>query len=198
MRTVLLLVAAILAAGVPAPVGAQLRPVFHGTLSVLGGSGRLDARIGTGLLKVKRWVFNQSRDSDGMAPGSEPIVIGIGETNRLVIPAGQLRQSRNGKRFTYRNPGATQGVRSFAMRRLKNAPDGTVRYRVALTVVGVDLSRLVVESPTCTPLAVVVGDDDGFSGVDTRAPGHPSWGQPAAGAGRLFRRRRMALALNPA
>lgn len=166
-----LLCALLVAAGVPALVRAQQPPVFHGTLSVVGGSGKLDTNVGTGMLKVQKWVFNQSRDSNGMAPDTEPIVIGIGETNRLVIPAGQLRPSRNGKRFTYRNAGSTQGVRSFEMRRLKDAPDGTVRYRVALTLVGVDLSRLVVESPTCTPLAVVVGDDDGFSGVDLERPG---------------------------
>ena len=153
-----------------APAAAQLRPVFHGVLSVKGGAGRLDQRAGIGSLQVKNWVFNLSRDSDGIAPATEPIVIGIGENDQLVIPAGQVKASRNGKRFAYRNPGTPRGVRSFMMRRLKDEADGTMRYAVALSVVGADLSALVTNSPSCVPLAVIVGDDDGFSGVDIERP----------------------------
>jgi hypothetical protein len=162
-----LLVAAAVASG---PVAAQLRPVFHGVLSVKGGGGRLDQTAGIGSLTVKNWVFTLSLDSDGIAPATESIVIGIGENDQLVIPAGQVKASRNGKRFTYRNRGIPRGVRSFAMKRLEKAPDGTMRYAVTLSVVGADLSKLVTSSPTCVPLAVIVGDDDGFSGVDIERP----------------------------
>jgi len=30
----------------------------------------------------------------------------------------------------------------------------------------VDLSQLVLSNPVCQPLAVIVGDDDGFTGAD--------------------------------
>ena len=156
---------------VTAPAWAQPRPVFHGVLSVRCGAGSLDETAGIGSLRVKHWVLSLARDSDGIAPGEEPIVIGVGENDQLVIPAGRVRTSRNGKRFTYRNPGIPRGVRSLTMKRLKNARDGTVRYRVSLALVGADLSRLVTDSPSCIPLAVIVGDDDGFSGVDIERPG---------------------------
>jgi len=149
---------------------AQLRPVFHGVLSVKGGSGSIDHGAGIGALRVKRWVFTLSLDSDGISPATEPIVIGVGENDQLVIPAGQVKMSRNGKRFTYRSPGIPRGVRSLTMKRLKDAPDGTRRYATALSVVGADLSKLVTSSPTCVPLAIIVGDDDGFSGVDIERP----------------------------
>lgn len=167
MRVAALVLAAAVAGG---PVAAQLRPVFHGVLSVKGGAGRLDQTAGIGSLRVKKWVFNLSLDSDGIAPASEPIVVGIGDNDQLVIPAGQMKASRNGRRFTYRNPGIPRGVRALTMKRLQDAPDGSMRYAVALSVAGADLSKLVTNSPSCVPLAVIVGDDDGFSGVDIERP----------------------------
>jgi hypothetical protein len=160
----------LLVALIGAPAAAQVRPTFHGGLSVRRGAGRLDQNAGIGSLKVKNWVFNLARDSNGISPGTEPIVIGIGDNDQLVIPAGQVKTSRNGKRFIYRNPRVPRGVRSFTMKRLKNAADGTMRYAVTLSVAGADLSALVTSSPTCVPLAVIVGDDDGFSGVDIERP----------------------------
>jgi hypothetical protein len=37
--------------------------------------------------------------------------------------------------------------------------------------VGIDLSELMLSLPVCNPMAVIVGDDDGFSGVEFDRPG---------------------------
>jgi hypothetical protein len=42
---------------------------------------------------------------------------------------------------------------------------------VAFTLVGIDLSTLVLSYPFCSPMAILVGDDDGFSGVQFDRPG---------------------------
>jgi hypothetical protein len=165
---VLVTVACLALAGGPA--SAQ-EPLFHGVLSVRPASGGIDKDVGTGSLRVKNWEFRLSPDSNGIAPDAEPIILAIGESERLVIPAGQVRASRNGKRFVYRNPKIPRGVRSFEMRRLKNDGAGLARYRVRFSIVGVDFSSLTIQFPDCKSLAVIVGDDDGFTGVDIDRPG---------------------------
>ena len=96
-------------------------------------------------------------------------MIAIGESERLVIPVGEVKASRSGKKFTYRNPTVPRGIRMFQMRRLKDDSNGIQRYRVRFSLVGIDLSGLLIEFPLCKSLAVIVGDDDGFSGRRPRS-----------------------------
>jgi hypothetical protein len=87
------------------------------------------------------------------------------------VPAGQVKASKNGKTFVYRNPKVTRGVRLLKIRRLKNDGDGTPRYSFTFSLVNIDLSFMVDQYPLCTPMAIIVGDDDGFSGVELDRPG---------------------------
>ena len=73
-----------------------------------------------------------------------------------------LKASRNGRVFTYRAPRGTPAP-AVKLLRLKLRRDGW--YGVDLTLTGVDLTRLMVEDPVCLPTAIIIGDDDGFSGV---------------------------------
>jgi hypothetical protein len=166
-------IAAIVGAAVLAGSGlvhAQV-PVHHGSLTIRSARGRIDKNTGIGSLRVKNWDLLVAFDSDGIAPDREPILIAIGETERLVIPSGQVRASRNGRVFTFRNPKVRRGVRFFQMRKLKNSGGAKERYRVRFSLTGIDLSGLLLEYPLCKSLAVIVGDDDGFEGVDLTRPG---------------------------
>src|SRR5262249_61084344 len=88
----------------------------------------------------------------------------------LFVRAGQVKASKNGKRFVYRNPSTTRGVQMLQIKRLKDDGDGTPRYRFTFTV-KIDLSFILSEYPLCSPMAVIIGDDDGFSGVELDRPG---------------------------
>jgi hypothetical protein len=146
-------------------------PIYHGVLSVRPARGGFDKNGGDASLRVRNWNLRLTTDSNGIYPDREPVQIDVGDTEQFFVPAGEVRVSKNGKRFTYRNAATSRGVRALNIRRLKNDPDGTVRYRIAFSLVGVNLSSLVVSFPICTPLAVIVGDDDGFSGVEFDRPG---------------------------
>jgi hypothetical protein len=162
------LVAAVLLPALPAR--AQ-EPLFHGVLSIKPALGGIDKEIGIGSLRVRTWDLCLVSDSNGIAPDREPVIIALGESERLVIPAGEVRASRNGRKFTYRNPNVSRGIRFFQVRQLKDDPLCGARYRVGFSLVGIDLSRLVVEFPICMSLAVIVGDDDGFSGIELTKAG---------------------------
>jgi hypothetical protein len=54
---------------------------------------------------------------------------------------------------------------------LKNDGDGTPRYSFTFSLVNIDLSFMVDQYPLCTPMAIIVGDDDGFSGIELDRPG---------------------------
>jgi hypothetical protein len=162
------LAAAVLLAG--AEAGAQA-PLYHGTLTIRPARGGIDKANGIGSLKVNNWDLLLNFNSNGIFPDREPIIVAIGETERLVIPAGEVRASRNGKVFTFRNPKVPRGVRFFQMRKLKDSAGAQARYRVRFSLVGIDLSGLLIEFPLCKSLAVIVGDDDGFEGVDLDRPG---------------------------
>jgi len=137
----------------------------HGQLTVLRpGRGTIDPNSGNAAFKFRGWQLIPAVDSDGISPGTEPIEIGIAE-ERFLIPVGLLKVSKNGKRFSYRAK-TDRGIRNFL---LKLRPDGT--YRVSLSLSGVDLSALVIKDPPlCLPFAIIIGNDDGFSGVSFDRP----------------------------
>ncbi|HXJ32682.1 MAG TPA: hypothetical protein VMS22_01465 [Candidatus Eisenbacteria bacterium] len=144
-----------------APQRASAQPVNHGRLVIRPGKGRVDPNTGSAMLSVRRWDFTLSPTTDGISPATEPVIIAIAEET-FRIPAGMLKESKSGKRFSYKSR-TDRGVRSF---RLILNQDGTYRVRFALA--GVDFSRLLLlDRPVieCMPFAVIVGNDDGFSGV---------------------------------
>jgi len=171
--------ALMLAAAAPAP-RAQVTtatPVHHGKLFMLPAVARIDNATGIGNLRVRSWQLQLADGSNGIFPGSEPVVLAFGEESFL-LPGGSLTPSRNGKVFTYRAP-ADAGPRAFRLFRIRQRPDGSCAsgsqrpcYSVSFTVTGLDLSQLVLQNPLCLPLAVIVGDDDGFRGIYLTRRGH--------------------------
>ena len=77
-----------------------------------------------------------------------------------------------GLSYVYRAKAKTAGPRAIMYFRLTPQVDGT--YVVRFKIRGLDLSRLLVEDPVCTPFAVIIGDDDGFSGVAITSPSFQS------------------------
>jgi len=164
-----LAVALLLAAAAPT-ARAQVStatPIHHGTLLIRGAAGRIDDSTGIGTLRVRRWLLTLADGSNGIFPGQEPVVVALGEES-YVLAAGSLVPSRNGKVFHYRAP-ADAGPRAIRSFRIAQRPGGS--YRVSFSLIGLDLSQLVLQTPVCMPLAVIVGDDDGFTGALLARPG---------------------------
>jgi len=164
MRPLLLAGIVLLATAVTAP--AQI-PVYHGVLDVEPAGGTFNTTTGMAVVKVRRWRLHLAAGSNGIFPDREPILLEIRDplTDRattLNLAAGMMKASANGKAFTYRAPHGTPppAVRVF---QLKLRKDGW--YSVILTLTGVDLSPLLVQAPVCFSTTIIVGDDDGFSGV---------------------------------
>ena len=157
-----LVVAFALAAPSPARAQSSLK---HGQLSVARAArGTIDLDSGNASFKVKNWGLVLASDSDGVNPADEPFTIAIGE-ERILLPAGELRASKNGKRFRY----ASRDDRGFQQVKLVRMPDGIIR--VSFKLAGVNLSGLIIgDPPLCLPFAVIIGDDDGFSGVSFDRP----------------------------
>jgi hypothetical protein len=101
---------------------------------------------------------SDGRVSNGIDPAHEPVIFAIGE-QRFLIPAGKLHPSRSGTRFKYVSR-FRGGVRSF---RIWLRPDGS--YGVRFAINGIDLSPLTGDVSICVPAAVIIGDDDGFIGL---------------------------------
>lgn len=146
-------------------------PIYHGVLGIRPAGGGIDSLSGKISLNVKNWTFRLDPGSDGLFPSNEPIVFALGDTEQWLLPAGALVPNRKGNRFTYVNPNKKldRGIRLF---RVVLAKDGS--WRVKFKVVGVEVPRLTVQSPICEPLAVIIGDDDGFSGVRLTRPDGPN------------------------
>ncbi len=153
----LLLPVAVASAGEP--------PVFHGVLGIRPAPGNIDNETGIGALAVKRWTFTETPDSNGLNPDQEPVIVAFGDVERLVLPAGALEANKRRTRFRYRDKDVKRGIKKLELFR---RPNGT--WRVSFTLVGIDLSPLTFRFPSCEALAVIVGDDDGFSGVEFDRP----------------------------
>lgn len=144
-----------------AEISETLTPKYHGALQPQPVSGRIDPETGISRLVVKGWLLRPAVDSNGVFPADEPVLVAIGEES-FRIDKGLLRPSRRGRRFFYRSAGSVQrGVRSM---RLRLRPNGD--YDVRLVLFNLSLGRLLFDYPQCVPMAVIVGDDDGFTGVD--------------------------------
>ena len=147
-----------------AQISTTATPVYHGKLRIIRPAvGRLDMATGLGTLSVRGWRLKLKEGSNGIFPGEEPVVVALGEES-FRLDAGALTPSRNGKVFRYRAPpdAAPRAFRSF---RIARRPGGA--YMVSFTLIGVDMSILVLQNPApCQPLALIVGDDDGFTGAN--------------------------------
>lgn len=139
-------------------------PIFHGRLTAGSGKGRIDPNTGNTTFSIRRWGLKLTSDSNGIDPAVEVMIIAVAEES-FRIPEGMLKRSRSGRRFTYRTT-TNRGVRMIQLTR-----DAEGGWRIRFTLAGVELSSLLVlDPPLCLPLAVIVGDDDGFTGVSFDKP----------------------------
>ena len=168
-RPATLAVALLLAPAAPtarAQISTGATPVHHGELDIRPAVGTINGATGIGTLRVRRWRLVLAETSNGIFPGQEPVVVALGEES-FVLAAGSLTPSRHGKVFRYRAP-ADAGPRGFRFFRIARRANGS--YRVRFTLIGIDLSALVLQTPVCQPMAVIVGDDDGFTGAFLTRP----------------------------
>jgi len=153
-------------------------PIYHGVLGFLPAKGKIDRTTGIASLKVNHARFLLSPLSDGIFPDREPILIALGPNNTFGLDAGMLKSSHKGKVQTYRAPkGTTSGIITFRMKQIAGpGPAGASRgaYAVNFALKGLNVALLNVQDPLCLPMAVIVGDDDGFSGVQLTSPSFQS------------------------
>jgi len=149
-------------------------PKYHGVLGFLPAKGKIDRTTGIASLKVKHARFLLSPVSDGLFPDREAVLIALGPKNDFSIDAGMLKSSHKGKVLTYSAPkSTTSGILSFRIWQIAGpGPAGASRgaYGIRFTLKGLNVAQLNVQDPLCLPMAVIVGDDDGFSGVVLTSP----------------------------
>ena len=158
------LVAALVWPASSGAISTTATPIYHGKLELQPSRGTINPDNGEATLTVRRWRLALTDDSDGIFPDLEPVVVDIGDDS-FRLEAGMLKKSRSGKRFTYRSSAPASPIRFVKVRLL---PEGA--YLVSFSVRGLQLYRLVLRSPRCLPTAFIVGDDDGFSGLDLSNP----------------------------
>jgi hypothetical protein len=144
-------------------------PIYHGILGFLPAKGKIDRTTGIASLKVRQARLLLSPTSDGVFPDSEPILVALGE-NTFNLGAGMLKASHGGKLLSYRAPrnGDPSGILSFRIWQIAGpgaAGASKGAYGIRFKLRGLNLALLDVQDPLCLPMAVIVGDDDGFSGV---------------------------------
>ena len=158
-----ILVALALGLGLGTSAGAQ--DINSGQLRVTrAAKGKINLDSGQASFKIRGWEILLADDTDGVDPATETITIGLGE-ERFLIPTEDVRVSKNGKKFTYRAK-VDRGVQLLTMVMTKEGP-----IRVTAKLAGVDLSAMLIrDPPLCLPMAVIIGNDDGFSGVSFDRP----------------------------
>ena len=171
---------ALLTCGARASVAQVVCPIYHGVLGFLPAKGKIDRTTGVASLRVAHARLLLNPTSDGIFPDREPILVALGQNNQnnFRLDAGMLKASHNGKVLTYRAPrNTTSGILSFRIWQIAGpgAP-GASRgaYGLRFTLRGLDLGLLNTQYPLCMPMAVIVGDDDGFSGVTLTRPSFQS------------------------
>ena len=153
-------------------------PTNHGVLGFLPAKGKIDRTTGIASLKVQHARLLLSPTSDGVFPDREPILVALGD-NAFSLGAGMLKASHAGKVLSYRAPrnGDPSGILSFRIWQIAGpGAAGASRgaYGIRFTLRGLNLTLLDVQDPLCLPMAVIVGDDDGFSGVVLTSPSFQS------------------------
>jgi hypothetical protein len=144
-------------------------PVFHGTLQLARGRGSFDGRSGAARFTVRHWRMVLADGSNGVFPSQEPIVIAVGAYQFRLEP-GALKVDRAGRHFRHR---AAKGAARRGILRLDMKRKSSTEYDLSFTLADVQIFQLTEQTPVCMPMAVIIGDDDGFSGVDFDRPGFP-------------------------
>lgn len=157
LRSSVLVVALLVSSATPLWAGV---PIYHGQLAVGAARTTIDDASGNVVMTVRNFLFRPDLGSNGMFPAEEQVTIGLG-IDSLLLPAGSLVPNKKGTKFTYRSPGGRDRDITFFRMSLTPAGDWKVKFKV----VGMSLSQLTIVSPSCESLAVIVGDDDAFSGV---------------------------------
>lgn len=141
-------------------------PVHHGTLALARAYGAIDPASGAAALRAKRWSLTLAARSNGVFPESEPVLVAIGE-EVFLLPGGSLRARGRSSTLVYRAPkNQRRGIRSIRL-----TPRIGGDWLVHVTLANIELSRLLLQDPSCVPIAIIVGDDDGFSGIQIRRAG---------------------------
>lgn len=159
---VALLVAVGVTPALAQPVTGVVKPIHHRALEVKPARGRIDPGSGVATITLNGWGLGPLPTSNGVFPDLEHIRIWIGEFNDFNIPEGALIPRRGGRYFTYKMPPEQQvGIQKL---RIKPMGDGTFRFWVTLK--HTSLAELVIANPQCINFTFVIGDDDGFDGVN--------------------------------
>jgi len=135
-------------------------PIYHGQLAVGAARTTIDDGSGEIVMTVRNFLFRPDLGSNGMSPATEPLTIGLG-LDSLILPAGSLVPNKKGTRFTHRSPGGRD--RDIVFFRMALTKSGA--WKIRFKIIGISLSQLTIVSPACESLAVIIGDDDAFSGV---------------------------------
>src|SRR5262249_2850421 len=141
-------------------------PAYHGQLMVKPARGTIDLNSGSASFAVHGWELQPASNSPGdIDPATQPVLIAVGSETSFVLPAGPLPASGNHRGFPYRAK-APRGIARMVLAHLGNGD-----WRVSFQILGIDLSPLLVnDPPVCLPMAVIIGDNDGFSGISFNRP----------------------------
>jgi hypothetical protein len=176
-RVLVLALLVIGARGAVAQIVSPPTPIYHGALGFLPAKGKIDRTTGIASLKVRHARFVLSPTSDGVFPDREPILVALG-ANDFSLAAGMLKASHGGKVLSYRAPrNDPSDLRSFRIWQIVGpgaAGASKGAYGIRFTLRDLNLALLDVQDPLCLPMAVIVGDDDGFSGVQLTSPSFQS------------------------
>lgn len=129
------------------------------------GRGTINLDSGQASFKVVGWEIVPPSDTKGMDPATQPVTIAIGDGERFLIPSGTIKVLAKGKRYLYK----AKTDRGVQLLKLAWTPAKTLK--MTLKIAGVDLSQVVIaDPPVCVSMAVIIGDEDGFSGVSFDRP----------------------------
>jgi hypothetical protein len=153
----------------PSPSSAAESLFFHGTIGFTPANGKLDRNRARGYpatLKVRQWSFQPAPDSNGVDPGSEAIVVHVGE-REWTVPTGELVASKRGAVWTYKRRG---GGTNAGIQRLQIRRESDQTFAIRFVVGGIDGSVLDVQDPACVPFVLIIGDDDAATGINLSSP----------------------------
>ena len=166
LRLALVFLVVVVVRGETAP---DVIPIFHGQLGFTPARGRIDRNRSRGYLAtlaVRQWALIPESNSNGISPGTETILVAVGEKS-WTLDSTRLFESKRGGTWTYKRKGKppSDGIQSMRIRR---ESDGSFSLR--FVVAGIDGTPLDTGDPICVPFAFIIGDDDAFTGINLSSP----------------------------